>query len=229
MATEKSDKRASTSTPIVRGLTNGQDSVCGSPISGGKDICTRQAGWGTDHFGEGVCKEHPMSIEESEEEKQQELELRPHNDSNYSIVITHPRLQQFFAQQQEAYDSLDNIDDELRLMRSMIMLAVQDFGSKASINEEGGMELNSELTPLELGREITRFITLIDKLTNAIERKHRIKQLAGEAIPRQEVQNYMAQVTIILNNGLRDRCVECGDEHNMRTKTIDALAALGSI
>jgi hypothetical protein len=215
--------------PTVQVIEN-PESVCGRERknpSPGEELCIQTAGYRTEHVGEGACIDH--------EGQNGKVDLAiigtdPSNghDASYSMVITHPQLLKYFEAQMTNKGELDNIDNEIALMRSMIMWSVEQFGKRVLIDKEGEAFI-VDVAPQELRKDIADFTGIIQKLTQAIKAKYEIHQIAAEMIPRGQVKAYMAQVVTILNNVLRDTCSQCKHEHGMRTKTIQTLQGLSAL
>jgi hypothetical protein len=206
--------------PIVQVIEN-PEGVCGRERknpSPGERLCIQVAGYRTDHLGEGACIDHEGGS----------AMLDTNGGGTYSTVITNPSLRKYFEAQITNKDEMDNLDNEIALMRSMIMWSVEQFGTKILMDAEGNL-ITIDVSPQELRKDISEFTGVIQKLSQAIKAKYEIHQIAAEMIPRGQVRAYMAQVQTILNNVLRDTCSQCKHEHGMRTKTIQTLTGLSTL
>lgn len=85
--------------------------VCGAKKRQGEGDCTRPAGWGTDHVGQGRCKLHGGS--------------NPIKHGRYSKV-TRPRIAELLRQFEDDPDPLDLLP-EVQLLRALIIDFIERY------------------------------------------------------------------------------------------------------
>ena len=72
-------------------------------------------------------------------------------------------------------------------------------------------------------------MTTIRRLAEVIKTKYQVLVITREAIPRQEVRQYIAAIQTILQKHLRDYCSECGHNMEIMTDVFHDLEQLSSI
>tara|TARA_Y100000310_G_C20686859_1_gene819564 strand:- start:1 stop:651 length:651 start_codon:yes stop_codon:yes gene_type:complete len=200
--------------------------ICGAVKLKGKgksepeqdDICGLTAGWGTDHLGTGRCRLHPLtSVAEID------------NRFSYEEVLQNPRLVEIYREQ-EAQADLDNLDKEIVLLRSLVVVVAENFGVELKKDEDSNeILLNIVENPSVLRGQASQVIGVVRELTSAIKRKYEVLQIAGETIPREKVIQYVTQVRMVLNQTLRDHCPNCHENIHMRENAAEALSLIGDL
>tara|TARA_Y100000310_G_scaffold345002_1_gene461100 strand:- start:14640 stop:15287 length:648 start_codon:yes stop_codon:yes gene_type:complete len=181
--------------------------------------CMKMAGWGTDHLGEGACKDHEVK----------EISLRDENV--YVLDVRHKRLNELVASENARSElgGLDNLDNEIVLLRAMIRMSAEKFGFDLIPDGDDGLIVGEVEDPSAIRQHIATITHFIDRLSQLIKRKYEILHISGETISRERVRSYVTNIQIILNDELRDSCSECGHKHNMRKKALDKMFVLGDL
>jgi hypothetical protein len=183
------------------------------------DFCMLDAGRGTSHSGYGPCDLHGGDTDSKA------LELDSSIDQSYVRVIKNQRLKELFEQERNR-ENIDNLDDEIVLVSSMLQLVAESFGM--DLDTETG-EVTEIESPTRLRAQSAEMIGLVRQKSALIKNKYEIMQIAGEAIPRSRVRSYLMQVQLILSQTLRDVCPHCNKAHNMRSNALTALELVGGL
>ena len=190
--------------------------ICGSPSQSGLQ-CNRVAGYGTPHLGYGICALH------GGERRMIPLDVR----DGYKALVKHQRLRELLTEE-AANPNIDSLDGEIILLRAFIKLLAEKFGFE-QVYHDG----KPSFEPIEgfgaFVEQIMPVAKLLERLTDAIERKYTILGIAGAVIPRDTVRAYMNQVQLVLLKTLRNDCPMCHKTHGMKDQAIGALELLGSL
>lgn len=187
--------------------------LCGREmINATVPFCRQLAGAGTTHQGSGPCYQHQPDLVSS-------------TNTKYGSVVSHGRLKEILIQQ-EAVENVNNIDGEIILVRSMIMLSAENFGLLIKDDEDGTIELSSMPDLAWQRREIQSSVSLLSTL---IKRKYETAQIAGQIISREAIVQYMNRVQLVLDGILKNQCPSCNAEHGLRDKVIDELEKIPAL
>ena len=178
----------------------------GNPICGQKRyhehrMCKRTAGWGSDHFGYGSCKDHDLSSK---------VEMI------YLPAVNDDEVKSFIEEYQENQDALANNDNELTIAKALLMVRLKAFNSRELNTPEGRVAFN----------DVKGCLALIDKMSLT---KNELQKTGKDMISRLEVAQYFSKVGMILQQELRNNCSNCRFEHNMQTRVLERIEKLGSI
>ena len=175
--------------------------ICGQKRKDEKSLCKRTAGWGTEHFGWGSCKDHDLT-------KQAEV--------IYLDAISDDDLREFVELHSEGKELLSNNEDELVVARALLRMRLVQLNSKDVLSVEGRTAYKDVQTSLKL----------IDSM---LLTQNELRKTTRDMIPRDVVIGYFAKVTSILQQELRNVCIKCGGYHNMRDLVVSKLELLGPI
>lgn len=189
--------------------------ICGS-VGDNTDMCQKIAGEGTDHPLKGFCHNH-------DPEHSQTVMIQ--KVSQYGKIIQDSRLKQYFSDVAAAGD-LDNLDEEITLLRAFILHELETFGVEYDENEKGLIEIKSEFS---LGIQRDNISGRITQLSTLIKRKYEVLQISGEVVSRDRVREYISMIELTIDRILDNTCSECRHEHGLRDKTIQALSELGDL
>tara|TARA_Y100000310_G_scaffold39329_1_gene36929 strand:+ start:1968 stop:2681 length:714 start_codon:yes stop_codon:yes gene_type:complete len=208
---------------------NGVGQVICARNKGNEKLCMKEAGYGTQHLGTGPCKFHG-GVLKNQTDAMQIIDRVGKNgqvNQSYSVIIQHERLKELM-EYEDARESIDNLDDEIRLTRAMIRLYLEGFGFAAKTNKEGEL-IVKEKHVSQLGSQAGEIIILVKALKDIIKGKYEILQIAQATIPREVVRAYILRIELILNKTLRDTCPHCKKSHDMRTTVLDAIKLIGNL
>ena len=178
----------------------------GNPICGQKrhythSICKKVAGWGTDHFGYGSCKDHDL-------EKQA--------DVIYLDVVNDEEISDYIKNYSQNRDALANNDNELVVAKALLMTRLA--------------KLQSSEIDTEVGRvtflDVQKTLALIDRM---LLTKNELQKTTKDMISRIEVIGYLEKAKMILQQELRNHCPKCNHVHGMQDKVLQKLARIGQI
>jgi len=188
--------------------------ICGQLRDNGQE-CLLVAGWGTTHAGVGPCRRHG-GMEPTELVKQED---------SYALYLKHSRLRALF-EEEATNENIDNLDNEIVLLRAMLKLMSEEFGVDFLAGES---ETEKLIQFNATASQIKSISQTIKQLGDLIEQKYRLMHIAGEAIPRESVRGYIGQIQNILAAVLNNQCVKCGHKHDAATKVFTSLRQLGTI
>ena len=175
--------------------------ICGQARKFKQNPCKRDAGWGTEHFGYGACKDHEVT-------KRQEviyLDIADDAEINNSLRLY-----------QENLELLDNNDGEIMLARTLLQM-----------NLKG---IKSELIGTPFGKEQLKSVNkLLGIVNNLIATRKELKKNAGEMVSRTEVLEFFNKAQLVLQNYLRNHCPKCKYEHGMQKLVLKKLEELGNL
>jgi hypothetical protein len=144
--------------------------TCGFVNKKTGNICSRAAGFGTDHPGEGLCVFHEKNIVAQTKET---INVR-----NYLISSLDPgrraMAQQFIEEPEELY----SLKNTIAYMKALL----QSLTDRLESNEEMGEELSS--------RDLRDFLSLVKQLTTTIEAAVRMEKGIHRYIHVEVLQMY---------------------------------------
>ena len=136
--------------------------ICGAKAKSTGLPCTREAGWGTDHVGEGRCKFHGGVVGRQLIHGRQVKQV---SDPMRYSRLSNPRIRQLIAEFQQDPDPL-NVLPELATMRALLT----DYLER--VQKEGATESFEVGTARSLVSEVTQIVKRIEdsRAANAVSR-----------------------------------------------------------
>lgn len=211
---------ASVSGVSVPSLISLQDVIpkCNGPAHDGP--CQRTAGWGTPHVGGGLCRDHDNPPVKDG------IPPLPAVRNSYASVVANSRFRELISYY-EQQESIDSLDDEIVLMKSLIALLAEFVGLDVKIDENGQADVMQGY--LGLSSQSREIVSIIRTLSETIKVKYQIIVATREAIPRDDVRKYIAAIETVLQKSLRDTCPHCGREIGMLTTVLIDLGNIQSL
>jgi hypothetical protein len=208
-------------TPVLN--SDGQP-ICGEKAKDTGSPCLKIAGWGTKHLGFGPCKDHG-----GEDKRHIMMFEDPPMSGSYSLVIKNQELRDIIHQE-ELSGEVDRLDDEILLARSMIKYLVGHFeGVETYEKTDDDGNVTTHMSLERAHGEVRELAKLINLLSDTIEAKYRVMQIAGNIVSRDVVSAYIQQVIAVLDRTLRNTCMYCKRTTNQRDQAITALDSIGGI
>ena len=152
------------------------------------------------------------------------------NPKSFSHNIRSPRLREL-VEHEESTGDLDDMDSLVALLRGTIAFQCSFLGVSLNFDEDGVPIVDADsMIALDISSKTEHQLFInVSRLTEIIKRKYEVTVLSQSLFTHERVTSYVGEITSTIDAILRDTCESCGVEHNMRSRTLEALVKVGDI